>query len=91
MSMTVGLFERFVSEMESLGAERVLDMARASVAQFQQQAWWDALYQQAQGQRAVDAAPAARAGQGFSLNGASMSFDALFVSLAGVLGPGVSA
>lgn len=90
MSMTVGLLERFVSEMESLGAERVLDMARASVAQFQKSGWWDALIAQAQGQRAVDAPPAT-SGKGFSLNGASMSFDALFVSLAGVLGPGVSA
>lgn len=87
MSMTVGLFESFVAEMESLSAARVLDGARASVAQFQKSGWWDALIAQAQGQHAVDAAPA-RSGQGFSLNGASMSFDALFVSLAGVLGPG---
>ncbi len=90
MSMTVGLFESFVDELESLSAVRVLDMARASVAQFQKSDWWDALYQQAAGQQVV-AAPASSSIGGFSFNGAAMSFDALYVSLTGALGGGVSA
>lgn len=92
MHMTVGLFEAFVAEMQSIEAERVLDMARASVAQFQKSDWWDTLSRQAHGDRPSSAAAASTgAALGFVFNGTPMSFDALHANLARAIPGGVSA
>lgn len=85
MNLTVGMFEACVAEMDSLRAERILDMAQAVASVHQNQGWWDALIARAQGVTRV----AAQA-TGWAYNGTAVSFDGLFRRLASALGSGVS-
>lgn len=95
MDMTWGLFKRFVSEMDPLGAETLLDASIASTAQFQKPEWWDALAAQARG----SGTPAASTGSAstgepsaFRFNGAAMDPDIIAERLsASPLGAGMQA
>jgi hypothetical protein len=89
MTMTIGLFEAHVREMESIRAERVLDAARAAGSPYQKEGWWDALITQAQGAGHQVAETAGQA-TGFVYNGTRVGFDALYSSLSRALGGGVS-
>lgn len=87
--MTIGLFERYAEEMDSLRAERLLDAAQAATAQHQKEPWWDALAERARGVPSQSVEPVAQDDK-FMFNDKHVSFDALFTQLSRALGGGVS-
>lgn len=86
--MTTSMFASYVDRMPRVAAQRVLDAARAMLAPYQPESWWNSLTEQAYGDDEVPVETRRRSP--LSINGQPMSIGEAKERLAGALGAGFS-